>query len=164
MKINSVSPYQSVSYTKNTNSKTDFNTTNTFSINQSTENEQVAKIQQANSSNTWEELSDKYDVRNATFGEIIEMSEALYGAGEISLKEHATLTFDYDKATDNLKRHAQGYIAADFNMYETFANSNGQRDWIAEYEARASKDFKYGNLSGYQSKMNVLTLLQRLDT
>ncbi|MCK1999637.1 hypothetical protein MPH47_20835 [Psychrobacillus psychrodurans] len=164
MKINSVSPYQSVSYTKNTNSKTDFNTTNTFSINQSTENEQIAKILQANSSNTWEELSGKYDVRNATFEEIVEISNTLYEAGEISFKEHGVLTFDYGRATNHLKQILAGRTSAGFDMHATSANSDGKRDWIAEYEARASKDFKIGNLIGYQSKMNVLTLLQRLDT
>lgn len=164
MKINSFSPYQSVSYTKNTNSKTDFNTTNTFSISQSTENEQVAKIQQANSSNTWEELSGKYDVRKATFEEITEISQTLYEAGDISLKEHALLTFDYEKSTNYLKQNATMPISANFDMYETLSNSNGERDWIAEFEARASKDFKYGNLIGHQNNMKIFTILQRLDT
>ncbi len=44
MIINSVSLYQIVSYTKNTNAKTDSNATNTFSISQATENIQEAKI------------------------------------------------------------------------------------------------------------------------
>lgn len=103
MKINTVNPYQSVSYTKNTTSKTDINTTNTFSIS-STENEQIAKIRQANSSNTWDELSGKYDVRKATFEEIKEISKALYEAGEISTREHLSLTFDYERATNYLKK------------------------------------------------------------
>ncbi|MFB5089355.1 hypothetical protein PGC35_19550 [Psychrobacillus sp. PGGUH221] len=166
MNINSINPYHSVSYTKNTNtnSKTDFNTTNTFSIRQSTENEQVVKRQQANSSNTWEELSGKYDVRKGTFEEITEISQTLYEAGDISLKDHALLTFDYEKSINSLKQNATIPISANFDMYETSSNSSGERDWIAEFEARASKDFKYGNLIGYQNKMKILTILQRLDT
>ncbi|MFT9817472.1 hypothetical protein [Lysinibacillus sp. NPDC056185] len=121
--------------------------------------ETVENREQKDSSAIYKELSGRYDVRNATFEEIIEMSEAIYGVGKISLKEHAALTFDYDKATNNLKWRASGYIAADFDMYETFVNSDGQRDWIAEFDTRASKDFKYGNLIGYQSKMKVLDIV-----
>lgn len=133
-----------------------------------TTGEQLFKVPEAavtaekSTSTVYEELSGKYDVRNATFGEIIEMSKALYNAGEISLAEHATLIFDYDRATDHLKRHAPGYISADFNLHETQANRNGQRDWIEEFSARASKNFKFGNLIGYQSNMEVIKILERL--
>jgi hypothetical protein len=164
MNINSVSPYQSVSYTKNINTKTDSNTANTFSISQSTENVQEAKIQQANSANIWEELSSKYDVKKATFEEITEISQALYKAGEISLKEYAVLTFDFERATNYLKQNAPIPVPINFDMYETSANHNGERDWIAEFEARAKQDFKYGNLIGHQNKIKILTVLQRLDT
>lgn len=101
MNINSISPYQSVSYTKSPNTKTDSNLANTFSISQS-KNAQEANSQQANSSNIWEELSSKYDVRKATFEEVKEISKALYEAGEISTQEHLFLTFDYGKATNDL--------------------------------------------------------------
>src|SRR5690554_5373818 len=137
MNINSVSPYQSVSYTKNADTKTDFNLANTFSISQSTENIKEANSQQVNSSNIWRELSNKYDVRNATFEEITEVSKALYDAGEISLKEVAILSFDYEKATRDLIHDAtqQGIqISPNFSMYETKANEYGQRDWIKEFE------------------------------
>ncbi|WP_153723321.1 hypothetical protein [Sporosarcina cascadiensis] len=107
-------------------------------------------------------LSEKYDVRQATFGEIVEMSNALYEAGEISLKEHAVLTFDYDRAANNLKRQAPGYVPVDFTMFETVAASNGQRDWISEFGARAAKDFKFGNLAGFQSHTKMLDILERL--
>ncbi|MFB4165794.1 hypothetical protein ACE1TI_18845 [Alteribacillus sp. JSM 102045] len=162
--INSVSPYQLISYTKNTYIKTDSYATNTFSISQATENIQEAKIQQTNSSNTWEELSSKYDVRKATFEEIKEIAKTLYDAGEISLKEHLGLTFDYEKATNYLKQNAPIPISPNFDMYETVSNRNGKRDWITEFEARANKDLKYGNLIGHQNKMNIFTILQRLDT
>jgi hypothetical protein len=164
LNINSVSPYQSVTYIKNTNNNTDSNITNTFSISQSTENVQEAKMRQANSSNIWKELSRKYDVRKATFGDITEISAVIYDAGEISLKEHAILTFDYERATNYLKQNAPMSISPNFDMYETQSNSNGERDWIVEFETRANKDFNYGNLIGHQNNMKILSILQRLDT
>ncbi|MFJ7730276.1 hypothetical protein ACIQXF_00140 [Lysinibacillus sp. NPDC097231] len=159
MNVNSITSYQLTSYyTKNTNVK-------------NVKSEEVegslflvgeTDTKQKDSSAVYKELSDKYDVRNATFGEIVEISNALYKAGEISLTEHAVLTFDYEKSTNILKRHAPGYIPVDFDMYETIANSNGQRDWIAEFGARAQKNFKYGNLIGYQRNTKVLEILERL--
>lgn len=158
MNVNSIaSPQQSSFYSKNISVKSEEKSV--FPLSETVEN-----MEQKDSSAIYKELSSRYDVRNATFEEITEMSKALYGVGKISFKEHAVLTFDFDKATNYLKRHAPGYIAADFDMYETFANSAGQRDWIAEFEARASKDFKYGNLIGYQSKMKVLNILERLSS
>lgn len=159
MNISTVAPYQTTTlYAKNTAMKTATTGERVFNV-----PETVATTQK-DSSTVFEELSGKYDVRNATFGEVVEISNALYEAGEISLKEHAVLTFDYDRATNNLKRHSPGYISANFDMYETSANSNGQRDWIAEFGARASKNFKFGNLIGYQSNMKAIDILQRLNT
>lgn len=157
MNISTVAPYQTTSlYAKSTAMKMATTGARVFKV------PEVATTTQKGSSTVYEELSGKYDVRNATFGEIVEMSEALYNAGEITLAEHATLTFDYDRATENLKRHAPGYISADFNLHETLSNRNGQRDWIAEFRARASKNFKIGNLVGYQSDMKAVEILERL--
>lgn len=157
MNVNSVSSQQLTSvYSENRNAKTKEIEEFAF-IDKTVENKE-----QKDSSAIYKGLSDKYDVRNATFGEIVEISNALYDAGEISLKEHAVLTFDFDRATNNLKRNAPGYIPVEFNMHETSANSNGQRDWISEFGARAAKDFKFGNLIGYQSNTKVLEILERL--
>ena len=147
MNINSITPYQSTSlYSKNISKKTE--SEQEFSIGETVSNTQDLK--QNNSSNIWEELSSKYDVRKATFEEVKEISKALYEAGEISAHEHMFLTFDYGRANSDLK-------------YETPSNSNGERDWIAEFEARKSKDFKYGNLIGYQTKTKIINALQKLD-
>lgn len=86
----------------------------------------------------------------------------LYEAGEISLKEHAVLTFDFEKATSNLKRIAPGLISPNFNMHATSANSSGQRGWILEFWGRETKDFKFGNLIGYQSNTKIFDILERL--
>lgn len=116
------------------------------------------------SAELYKELSGNYDIRNPTFEEIIVISNALYAVGEISLKEHSILTFDFGRATDDLKRYAPGYISPSFDMYETATNSNSQRDWIAEIGARASSHFNYGNLVGYQMNSKILAVLQKLDS
>lgn len=160
MNINSTTPYQSTPlYSKN--KKTESKEQG-FSIDETVSNTQDLK--QNDSSNIWEELSSKYDVRKATFGDIKEIAQTLYEAGEISTHEQLSLTFDYERATNYLKKNAPIPISANFNMYETPSNSNGERDWIAEFEARKSKDFKYGNLIGYQTKTKILNVLQKLDT
>ncbi len=119
-------------------------------------------VTQEHSSTIYKTLADQYDIQNATFEELVHLSHTLYNAGEISLKEHMTLTFDYEKATNHLKRHAPGAIPSHFTMYETAANEYGQRNWIAEFEARASKDLSFGHTIGYHNKLKVLDILQRL--
>jgi len=157
MTINAVAPYQTTAlYAKSTAVKT------------ATAGEQVFNVPEAgaatqkDSSTVYEELSGKYDIRNATFGEVTEIADALYNAGEITLGELAALTFDYDKATNNIKQHARMPVSADFSMYKTSANSSGQRDWIAEIGARASTNFKHGNLVGYQINSKIHAILQKL--
>lgn len=158
MNMNSIAPHQLTSfYSKDANVKPKEVESTVFLVEETEES-----TEQKNSTTLYKGLSDKYDVRNATFGEIVEISNALYEAGEISLKEHAVLTFDYERATNNLKRHASGYTSVDFDMYETSANNNGQRDWISEFGARAARDFKFGNLIGYQNNTRVLDILKRL--
>ncbi|MGG0670067.1 hypothetical protein [Sporosarcina koreensis] len=156
MNISTVAPYQTTSlYTKSTAMKMETTGEQVFKV------PEAVVITQKDSSIVYEELSSRYDVRNATFGELVELSSALYEAGEISLKEHALITFDYERATNYLKRNAPG-VPSNFNMYETSADSNGRRDWIAEFGARASKNFKFGNLIGYQSNMKAVEILERL--
>lgn len=159
MNINTIGSYQSTNlYPKSSTVKTESSGEHLFSI------PETVATKQKDSSTLYEELSSKYDVRNATFGELTNISQALYAAGEISLIEHATLTFDYERSTNTLKQHAPTSVSSNFSMYETSANSNGQRDWIAEFGARASKDFQFGNLVGYQTKSKILAILQKLDT
>jgi len=110
-----------------------------------------------------EELSSEYDIRKATFDELTEISRKLYETGEITFREHAILVFDYGRAAENLKRDCPN-VPKDYTMYETYANTNGERDWITEFEARASKDFKYGQLAAYQGKTKILSVLRNLDS
>lgn len=109
----------------------------------------------------YKKLSEKYDVRNAAFDEISSMSNALYGAGEITMQEHMRLTFDFGKAAEDLKRYAPNAVPSDFTMYETPADTFGKRDWIAEFSARSKSSFGSGDLIGYQLNSKVLAILQK---
>lgn len=70
---------------------------------ESVANAKDQKVSESNSSTIWEELSKKYNVRKATFDDIKAISRALYDAGEISLRDLSTLTFDFARATNDLK-------------------------------------------------------------
>lgn len=159
MTINATAPYQTTPvYAKSTAVKTAAVGERVFNV------PEAVAAKQIDSSTVYKGLSSKYDVRNATFEEIVEISNALHAAGEISLQEHGVLTFDFGRATEYLKRNAPGYVSPQFDMYETSVNSNGQRDWITEFEARASSHFKYGNLVGYQTNSKIHLIMQKLDT
>ena len=160
MKINSISPFSSVSYSPQLDATKDFATVLLSSISQSTES---TPKQPENTTNIYEELSTKYDVRNATFEDIVEISKALHAAGEISFKEVATLTFDYERATKYIKQNAPSPVATNFSMFETDANNQGQRDWIAEFVARTKKDLYYGNMIGHQNKQKIVDILKKLE-
>ncbi|MGG3799584.1 hypothetical protein [Metabacillus fastidiosus] len=165
MNISSLTSYQSeLLYSKNGSSQSKINQESAFSINKTIAPEKNGTLTQSGSSDVWKEISSKYNVRKATFEEVKEISLRLYEAGEISFLEHATLTFDHAKVANDIKHRARVPVSPNFSMYETSSNQNGERDWIAEFEARVKKDFKYGNVLGYQSNMKVFNILQRLDT
>ncbi|WP_422446525.1 hypothetical protein [Thermoanaerobacterium sp. DL9XJH110] len=104
------------------------------------------------SSNIWEELAKEYDIRNASLEELCDISSKLYEAGEISLADHAILTFDPGKSPQKVRP----------NIFLTKASADGRRDWIAEYEARANMDLKIGNTPGYKNNRRILDILRRL--
>lgn len=115
--------------------------------------------------NIWEELSTEYNVRNASFDEISNISYKLYQSGEISLGEHAILSFDYDRATNDIIRRTTNsgiYVSPNFSIYATEVKENGKRDWIAEYELRVNRDFKSNNMLGYHNNKKILNILNKL--
>lgn len=116
------------------------------------------RIVQDESSSIWENLSNEYNVNYGTFADVIRIANSLYEAGEISLREVATMTFDFGKASHDLKQVASG-ISSNFSMYETNAKEDGKRNWIEEFDARANKNFKLGNLLGYNSNMKISSIL-----
>lgn len=164
MNVNSI-PYQHSNYwySNATNLKTESAENGLFSISGTVVDTQDLNLLESESTNILEDIKSKYDVRKATFDEIKEISLALYEAGEISGIEHAILTFDFERATNYLKQNAPVSIPSSFDMYETLSNSSGERDWIAEFEARAEKDFKYGNLIGFSTKKKIVNILQLLE-
>ena len=123
----------------------------------------MSEVKKADSDGAiFEELASKYDIRNATFEEVKEIGHALYEAGEMTVKQLMMLTFDYDRATQSIKMATNGQASPNFTMYETAANADGKRDWIAEFTARAAKDRQYGNLVGYANKNEIISILQLL--
>ncbi len=112
-------------------------------------------------SNIWMSLSEKYDVTNMTFDQLKEISTALHEADEISLFEHAMLTFDFDRASNSIKQDIPN-VPQTFTMYATEANEFNERNWIDEFQERANRASKHGNLIGHQSHLNVVSILQKL--
>lgn len=102
----------------------------------------------ANSSSIWEELSQEYDIHNATFDELCTISRKLYDNKQISLGEYGLLTFDYDKLYSKLTHQAAQY---------------SKKDWIAEFEKRAEQELKVGNMLGYNNRENIVNILKRLE-
>lgn len=123
-----------------------------------TDNDSVAK---KDTSNIWMNLSEKYDVTNMTFDQLKEISTALHEAGEISLFEHAMLTFDFNRASNSIKQDIPD-APQTFTMYATEANQFNERNWIEEFQQRADKASKHGNLMGHQSHLNIVSILQKL--
>lgn len=121
----------------------------------------AAPLTAKNSSNIWEELAQKYDVTHTTFDNLKEMSTLLYESGEISLKEHAVLTFDFDRATESIQMEAAG-VPTQFTMNTTKTDADGNRNWIEEFQGRSDRAFKHDNLIGYHTYQGVISILQRL--
>ena len=123
----------------------------------------MSEIKKADSDEViFDELAGKYDIRNTTFEEVKEVAHALYEAGAMTTKQLMVLTFDYDRATKYIKTAANGQASTNFTMFETAADADGKRDWIAEFTARAAKDRQYGNLVGYANKNEIISILQLL--
>ncbi|MBM7542796.1 hypothetical protein [Amphibacillus cookii] len=114
-----------------------------------------------NSPNIWAELAQKYDVTHATFDDLTEMSTLLYKSGEISLKEHAILTFDFDRGVESIQMKTVG-VPINFKMHTTRADSAGNRNWIEEFQGRSDRAFNHGNLIGHHAYQGVISILQRL--
>ncbi|MDA3129452.1 hypothetical protein ACFPTR_03660 [Aliibacillus thermotolerans] len=71
------------------------------------------------------------------------------------------MTFDYEKATEHIRQAVS--VSTNFNLYETNANMDGSRDWIKEFEARANKNFRLGNLLGFDSNMKIVSILKKIE-
>lgn len=104
-------------------------------------------------SEIWGELAGAYDIRNATFDELCEISLKLYEEGQISLKDHGILTFNPSKSPQT----------PGLTINLTPASPEGRMDWIAEYEARLKRDLEINNLLGYANNQKIVQILKCLD-
>lgn len=130
-------------------------------INKNHNVEQINSLTQEKNTDILEEISRNYDVRNATFEEICEIARKLNDAGLISDMELGLIVLDCNRLLEQIRPYVKGYLVSDLNL--TPANSEGRRDWIAEFEARKDLDFRINNLLGYKSNKNIYTILKKLD-
>jgi hypothetical protein len=111
------------------------------------------------SKDIWAELGGKYDIRHATFDELCEVADKLYSAGLMSFHDLAMMTFDWKRAADDLRKDHPD-VVADLNIIP--ADSEGRRDWIAEFEARAKRAFSQGNDGDYVDNRKLADILLRI--
>lgn len=98
--------------------------------------------------NIWKELSEKYNIHNASFEDLCDISKSLYSAGQISLFDHGMLTFRY--SIPNMDNATPSY-------------SNGNKDWAAEFQARGQQQLKLNNMDGYVLFQRLAGILDKLD-
>ena len=116
--------------------------------------EETDTIEQAAHVNTdiWSELAEEYDIRNSSFYELCDISTRLYQAGQIYLFDHVMLTYNPNKAKQPVKP----------GIYLTEESTDGRRDWIIEYQARAAEAMKTNNKIASKVIKNILKILERL--
>lgn len=98
----------------------------------------------------WKKLSERFDVRNATFDDICEIGRELYKAKEISLLELGHITLDVSKLP-GVKENS------DISLFY-----KGKKDWIKAFEERAKNQLSYGNMSGYNAFMKSASYLKKI--
>jgi len=112
---------------------------------------EISETKQIEPESIWRKIASKYDVRSITTEETANLSQELYNAGELSLLDHAILSFDPDH---NIP-YGTGFL--------TQADSTGHRDLISEYETRIDIDKKMGNSQSLVNNERVLEYLERLN-
>lgn len=111
---------------------------------------EASETNQIEPESIWREMALKYDVRNITTEETADLSQKLYESGEISLLDHAILSFDPSHIP-----YGTGFL--------TQKDSTGHRDLILEYETRINMDKKMGNSQSLVNDERVLEYIERLD-
>lgn len=111
---------------------------------------ETPETSQTESESIWREMALKYDLHSITTEQTEKLSQELYNAGEISLFDHAILSFDPDRFSCG-----SGFL--------TQADGTGHRDLLSEYEARIDLDEKTGNSQALVNHKRILEYLARLD-
>lgn len=125
----------------------------------SSQNVMPLNLDSQNKQTIWQDLGQRYNVRNATFPELCAISLELYSTGNISLIDHAMMTFNFEKAALDL-RQTQPQALSDFNL--TPVDDYGKRDWIKEFELRANRDFKQNNMKSYIQNQKLAQILRQI--
>lgn len=94
--------------------------------------------------------AQNYNVHSMSLDATVSLSQELYDSGNISLKEHAILSFDPSQ---------MGVGSAML----TAPDNNGNYDLISEFEARMEMNKKLGDTQSLQNNKQVLEVLVKLD-
>lgn len=94
--------------------------------------------------------AQNYNVHSMSLGATIAMSQELYDSGNISLKDHAILSFD------------PSHISGGSSMLTT-PDRNGNYDLISEFKSRMELNKKLGDTQSLQNNKQVLDILVKLD-
>lgn len=98
----------------------------------------------------WQKMASAYDVRHITTEETADLSQSLYDAGEISLLDHALLSFDPSRIP-----YGTGFL--------TEGDNAGHHDLISEYETRMNMDQETGSKQNLVHDQRIYEYLKRLD-
>lgn len=96
----------------------------------------------------WHQIGQEVDVRSLTRDDLAKVSQLLYDNGAISLQDHATMSFDPS-------------FAGSTNLL-TSPNSEGQVDWVAEFQARLRQHSKAGDKDAAAGDQRILEIFARL--
>lgn len=96
----------------------------------------------------WHQIGKEMDVSAMTQDDLSKISAMLYDNGLISLRDHATMSFDPS-------------FAGSSNLL-TAADASGRVDWMAEFQARLAKHKAEGDASSAAQDERVLDILARL--
>lgn len=107
---------------------------------------------EARPADIWRSLADGFDVHRATLDQLSLVSQGLSDNGQISLLDHATLSFD----------PTQGALGESVDTYFTETDGSGKRDWVAEFQARLEGHLESGDTASAAVDQRVLSILHRL--
>lgn len=114
---------------------------------------QTATATAKSETDPWREAGQSCNVRRMSLQDMDDVTMDLYTAGAITLFDRALLTFDPDRLA-----------AADGGTgWLTPADSQGNRDWVAEWEARLAQDETLGEAQNAANDRRILDILHRLE-
>ncbi|EPR43653.1 hypothetical protein dsx2_2270 [Desulfovibrio sp. X2] len=100
----------------------------------------------------WRALATQYDLNSMDAGDLDDLSQSLYDAGQISLGDRTALSFDPEKGT----------LSSNAGSLLTGTNASGKVDWQSEFKARLADAMDSGDMVSAQVDQQVLGVLGRL--